>query len=86
MLCMYVCMYINVTITILDTIRLSFKIDVSETAFSPRLQVEPTQLSPVDRDSLCLRATGWIMSRIFIVIFLPFVYHFFEFFNPNHTP
>jgi hypothetical protein len=50
--------YINITITILDNIQCPasyLKYDFSETAFCLRLQVEPTQLGPVDIASLCLR-------------------------------
>jgi hypothetical protein len=50
--------YINITITILDIIRLAdfyLKHDVSETGFCFRLQVEPTQMGPIGRASLCLR-------------------------------
>jgi hypothetical protein len=31
--------------------------DVSEAGFCLHLQVEPIQLGPIDRDSLCLRTT-----------------------------
>jgi hypothetical protein len=47
----------NITITVLDIIRrpvFYLKLNVSETGFCPRLQVEPTQLGAIDRASLSL--------------------------------
>jgi hypothetical protein len=49
-----------ITITILDIIRcrvLYWKHNVSETRFCLRLQVEPTQLGPIDEANLCLRSS-----------------------------
>jgi hypothetical protein len=51
--------YINITIRILDIIHrpvLYLKHDVSETGFCLRLQVEITQVGPIERASLCLCA------------------------------
>jgi hypothetical protein len=50
--------YINVTIIILDIVQrlvIYLKCDVLETGFCLRLQVDPTQLGPIDTASLCLR-------------------------------
>jgi hypothetical protein len=60
--------YINITITILDIIHrpvFYLKHNVSETAFCPNLQVEPSQLSPIDRANLCL-CTGLETETIYI--------------------
>jgi hypothetical protein len=49
--------YINITITILDIIHrpvFYLKRNVSEIGFYSRLQVEPTQVGPMEMDSLCL--------------------------------
>jgi hypothetical protein len=48
--------YINITITILNNIHrpvFYLKHDVSDTEFCLRLQVESTQMCPVDRASIC---------------------------------
>jgi hypothetical protein len=49
--------YINITITILDIIHrpvFYLKYDISETGICLRLQVEPTQLGPIDGASFCV--------------------------------
>jgi hypothetical protein len=50
--------YINITITILDIIHRPVfylkKKNVLETGFCHRLHVEPTQVVPADKTSLCL--------------------------------
>jgi hypothetical protein len=57
--------YINITITILDIIHrpvFYLRHDVSETGFYLRLQVKPTQLSSIDRGSLCLQRQKGLCS------------------------
>jgi hypothetical protein len=39
--------------------------DVSETGFCLRIQVEPTQLRPVDRASFCLRTKSSLRNVVF---------------------
>jgi hypothetical protein len=58
--------YINITITILDIIHrpvFYLKDNVSETGFSFRPQVEPTNLGPKDGATLRLHALNWCFSR-----------------------
>jgi hypothetical protein len=55
---MFMTIYINVTITILDIIHrpgFHFKHRVMEIGFCLRLQVKPTELAPVDRATVHLR-------------------------------
>jgi hypothetical protein len=44
------------------------KHDVSETGLCLHLQVEPTQIDPIERANLCFREGRWIMFKILIVI------------------
>jgi hypothetical protein len=46
--------YINITITILDIIQHVLKLDILGAVFCLCLQVKPTQMSPIERASLCL--------------------------------
>jgi hypothetical protein len=54
----------------LKTVLFIFKHNVLETGFCLRLQVKPTQLSPIDRACPYLRTRRWIMSRNIILVLM----------------
>jgi hypothetical protein len=78
----FVTMEYYLTVRVLDTIHrpvLCLKHDFSETGFCPLLQMEPTQLGPIARTSLCLRTGSALPNHIFrmLATILPLRYSFY---------